>query len=77
MLVVFVATESCLWLIFLGNIPAKQFSDSFPVTGAGKVVHEEIHRGTRVKTELRDCQQHGKRVGIAAVWTEPGFEDFQ
>ena len=43
-----------------GHFLAEQAVESFPVIGAGKVVHEEIHGRTCTETKLRDFQQHEK-----------------
>ena len=45
-----------------GRFPAEQAVKSFPVIGAGKVVHKKIHGRTYTETKLRDSQQHGKGV---------------
>ena len=45
-----------------GRFPAEQAVESFPVIGAGKVVHEEIHGRTHTETKLRDSQQNG--IGV-------------
>ena len=55
----------------------KQFLESFPVTGAGKVVHEEIHSGTHVKAELSDCKHHEISVGVQAGGAEILFEGLE
>ena len=48
----------------LGRDAAKQAVEGFPVTGAGKVIHEEIYRGTCTETKLRESQQHKKGVRV-------------
>ena len=45
-----------------GRFPAEQAVESFPVIGAGKVVHQKIHGRTYTETKLRDSQQNGKGV---------------
>ena len=44
--------------------------EGFPVGGAGKVVDEEIHRGTHAMTKLSESHQHEKCVRVATK----GFE---
>ena len=47
-----------------GCFSAEQAVESFPVIGAGKIVHEEIYGRTYTETKLRGSQQHGKGVRV-------------
>ena len=53
-----------------GRFHSEQAAESFPVIGAGKIVHEEIHGRTCTETKLRDSQQNGKGVRVVTSGAE-------
>lgn len=48
--------------------------EGFPIFSASEVIHEEIHRRTRVRTKLSESQEREESVGVETTCTELWLE---